>query len=424
MFLRVVFQSLARRKGRKLAALVAIWTGVTLLGGLLTISIVVGDRLNRELQSFGANIRVLPQSDAIPIRVNGDEILGPQEHDFLSESDVLKLKNRIFWRNNIVGIVPRLSLAAQVQGRRVSLVGLWIAHAMTLDDGTRFVTGARAVYKNWRVKGTWPDHSGECLLGADLARRLGLAAGGSVSVQVGGRSEALRATGILSSDGPEDGSIVVPLAFVQRLADLRGKIGRVDVSALTTPEDRLARKVHEDPASLTPEEYERWSCVAYPGCVALSIQGAFPGAVASVVRRVAQTQGMLLKRIQGLMTTLALLTGLASLLSVLGVLASAIQERTGEAALLQAIGAGRRQVLALFLAESALLGLLGGGLAAATGPWLGEWLIRRVFSATGAFPLVVAVAAPALGVLLAVAAAFWPVWRTTARPPATLLHES
>jgi len=66
-------------------------------------------------------------------------------------------------------------------------------------------------------------------------------------------------------------------------------------------------------------------------------------------------------------------------LSVAGVLTSAVLERRAEVALMQAIGASRESVLLLFLSEGAVLGLAGGLLAAATGSFLGQWLVRAVF---------------------------------------------
>lgn len=107
MFWRMLFASLARRKSRKVLAILAIWIGISLVAGLLTLSIDVGDKMNLELRSFGANIKVLPVASSIPVRI-GDYQLNPLTGSaYLQEGDFSKLKT-IFWRNNIVGIVPRL----------------------------------------------------------------------------------------------------------------------------------------------------------------------------------------------------------------------------------------------------------------------------------------------------------------------------
>lgn len=422
MFFRVLFESLVRRRERKLVAVAAIWIGITLIAAFLTVSLTVGDRLNQEMQSFGANIRVDPIAAAIPVRVGGLELAHVTSRAYLDESGVLKLKKEIFWRNNILGIIPRLTVQTHLEGKPVQLVGLWLDHTIALPDEGSFRTGARLVYKDWVVEGRWPRTPDECLAGRNLARALHIHQGSSLTVGTGVRCAPLRVCGIVTTAVPEDAALIAPLSTVQQISGLRGKLSRVDVSALTTPEDKLAKKYHENPATLTPAEYERWSCVAYPGCIALNVQNVFPNSVASVIRRVSDTQGTLLKRIQALMTTLAILTVLASTLSVLGVLASTVLERRQEAALLQAIGALRRSVLALFVSEAAILGLAGGVLAAFTGPLLGAWLIRLVFDTAGTPPPILTFLAPVLGVVVAVGASIWPVMSVVRQSTATLLH--
>jgi len=226
----------------------------------------------------------------------------------------------------------------------------------------------------------------------------------------------------MTTGGPDDGALVTQLSVAQDISGLQGKISRIDLSALANPEDNLAVKYHEDPASLTPTEYERWSCVAYPGSIALAAQKAFPNSAATVVRQISETQGSLLNQIQSLMTTLALITVMASVLSIMGALASTILERRQEAALLQAIGARPRDVLALFVSEAGLLGLVGGVLAAFTGPALGGWLIRLVFETTGSATPLLAFLTPVLGIAVAVIASVWPISNILGQTTARVLH--
>ena len=80
----------------------------------------------------------------------------------------------------------------------------------------------------------------------------------------------------------------VPLERLQQLTQTAGQVDRIDVAALTKPEDDFARK---DPKTMTAKEYERWSCTNYVTSIAYEIEQALPGTQARPVRRVADYEG-------------------------------------------------------------------------------------------------------------------------------------
>ena len=105
----------------------------------------------------------------------------------------------------------------------------------------------------WRVTGAWPnDSSSDILVGERLAKRRLLKTGDEVWLSepypvAHAPGETIRVSGILSTGGPEDDEIVAPLGLAQRLLGKPGAVRRVYVSALTKPEDALARR---DPKSM------------------------------------------------------------------------------------------------------------------------------------------------------------------------------
>jgi putative ABC transport system permease protein len=401
MFYRMLIESLMRRGSRKLLAALAVWIGVTLVVALLALSLDVGDKMNRELRSFGANIRLEPASAAIPVRVGGHELAAAVQPAFLQETQLVALKS-VFWVNNILDVSPRLWTKANVQGRECALLGVKLEK--------------RPPY--WQLAGAWPTNADECLLGADVARDFHLAAGQTVRVG----DTTLRISGVVTTGESEDAAIIASLATVQQLAGLEGKISEAEVSALTTPENKLADKYRLDPKALTSAEYERWYCTPYPGSVAADIQKAVPGSVARVVRRVSESQGVVLTRIQGLVLLLGLLALAACTLSTMGVLSSAVLERRTEVALMRAIGAHGENILRLFLTEAGLLGLTGGILAAATGSWLGAWLVHAVFGSQAETHAALWLLSPLLGLLTALAGSALPVAHTLRQNTAEVLH--
>ncbi len=401
MFYRLLMESVTRRGSRKLLAALAVWIGVTLVVALLALSLDVGDKMNRELRSFGANIKLEPASAAIPVRVGGHELAAAVQPAFLQESQLGALKS-IFWVNNILNVSPRLWAKAEVQGRQCQLLGT------NLENPPDY----------WQLTGSWPSSEDECLLGSDLARELHLTAGQTVLLG----NSVFRISGVVATGGREDSALITALPTVQRLTGLEGKISEADISALTTPENKLAEKYRLDPKSITAAEYERWYCTPYPGSVAADIQQAVPGSAARVVRRVSESQGVVLSRIQSLVLLLGLLTLVTATLSTMGVLTSAVLERRTEVALMRAIGAHSENILRLFLTEAAFLGLVGGTLAAATGSWLGAWLVHAVFGSQSETHLALWLLSPLLGLLTALAGSALPVAHTLSQNTAEVLH--
>src|SRR3989442_1657445 len=60
MLARIVRESLTRGRRRKLLSGVAVALGITVATTLATLALDVGDKVSRELRSFGANISVTP----------------------------------------------------------------------------------------------------------------------------------------------------------------------------------------------------------------------------------------------------------------------------------------------------------------------------------------------------------------------------
>jgi len=82
MFLRLVYQSFHRQRRSKLLAGIAVALGVAVATAMVAVATDIGDKLNRELRAFGANIIVRPVEDTLTVRVGG-MILGVfEETDF------------------------------------------------------------------------------------------------------------------------------------------------------------------------------------------------------------------------------------------------------------------------------------------------------------------------------------------------------
>src|SRR5438128_12197532 len=107
MFVRMVYESFRRQKRRKLLAGIAITLGVAIATAMIAVATDIGDKINRELRSYGANLLVSPQEDTLDVEIGGVNLKPPSDGNFLNEADLPKIKG-MFWRNNIVGFAPML----------------------------------------------------------------------------------------------------------------------------------------------------------------------------------------------------------------------------------------------------------------------------------------------------------------------------
>jgi putative ABC transport system permease protein len=375
MFVRLVYESFRRQKRRKLLAGLAITLGVGVATAMIAVATDIGDKINRELRSYGANLIVVPQEDTLDVEIGGLNLKPPRDGAYLNQADLPKIKG-IFWRNNIVGFAPMLpvkvSVGAGSDTKSLTLLGTYFSKPLHFGRED-FVTGVRMTHPWWKVEGTWPDDgSPDVLLGERLAARLKRRPG--EAIEISGQSH--RIAGILSTGGAEDDQVVAPLAHAQQILGKPGAVARIYVSALTKPEDAFARR---DPKSMSPPELERWSCSPYAQSIAYQLQGAIPHSHAEQIRQVTQNEGAVLARITGLMLMITLAALLASALAVSAAMATAIFERRNEVGLMKALGAGNVSVAALFFAEAALLALIGGGVGFAGGALLARQIGRSIF---------------------------------------------
>jgi putative ABC transport system permease protein len=371
MFARLVYESFRRQKRPKLLAAIAITLGVTVTTAMVGVATDIGDKVNRELRTYGANLLVTPQDDTLDVEIGGVNLKPPSDGTYLNEADLPKIKGT-FWRHNIVGFAPMLPVNVAVNRFPVELVGTYFSKPLRFGQDD-FVTGVRITHPWWKVEGAWPaDDSSDLLLGQRLAHKLQARAGDSVSVH----GETHKISGVLSTGNADEDRAFAALAVAQQLLGKAGAVRRIYVSALTKPEDELARR---DPRSMNAEVYDRWYCSPYASSIAYQLQEAIPRSRAEQIRQVAQNEGTVLGRIQGLMLLVTLAALLASALAVSSAMATAIMARRTEVGLMKALGAGHGSVAALFFSEAALLALLGGSLGFALGGFLAHRIGQSIF---------------------------------------------
>lgn len=402
--IRMVARSLARQIKKRVLIAIVVCLSACVSVAMLSVVYDVGDKINAELSSYGSNIIVQPKSNAVvndlyASRTNSDysnsqtlqtsQTLADAESQestaFLKESDAAKIK-MIFWAFNITNFAPKLTIYANLKANSsaesansansssakstnsaksansvVPIVGTWFNRKLALASGETTVVGVQGMRSWWKMlEGRFPrDFKHEAAVGANLAKSHNLKVGQRIKLTRSGRQISLKIVGIYDSGDIDNNAIYADSSQVQRLSNRPNMVEAIEVKALTTPENDLARKAAKNPAALSQEEWETWYCTAYPSSITYQIEEVIPGAVAKQVRQVSAMQGSVLNKTRAVMVLMTALSLIAAAVAVANLMAAAISERSGELALLKALGARDGAVARLMLMETAVIACVG-----------------------------------------------------------------
>ncbi|WP_118861165.1 ABC transporter permease [Haemophilus haemolyticus] len=443
MLARMLFQSWRFGIKRKLLAIITIFLAAGLVSALLAVSIDIGDKMAKELKSYGANILVEPASNAaLPDELSHSASLSSQ--DFLDEKELPNIKD-IFWRNNIVGFAPLLSANVQVTKssqnstalsapKTINVLGTFFDHNIAVPDEEDYHTGQRIISPYWKVEGEWVDDVNNnfdeivpALAGEQLAKSNGWKIGDKLSLSYtndNGESQqsAVEIKGILSTGGTEDNQLVMPLSAVQNLLGLEGKVQSVRVSALTVPENDLSRKARANTDTLDAEAYDRWYCTAYVSSISHQLEEAISGAMVRPIWQVAASEGVVIGKIQLLLAVVTFAALIAAAMGIASLMSAGIIERSKEIGLMKALGAYQWQITLLFYCEAVLSALVGGIFGCLAGWGLAKFIGAALFGAPLDFAWIVVPCVLVLSILIAVIGTWFPAHKIARLYPVEVLY--
>lgn len=392
--IRMVARSLARQIKKRVLIAIVVCLSACVSVAMLSVVYDVGDKINEELSSYGSNIIVQPKSNAVvndlyASRTKSNysnsqtsrtsQTLADAESQestaFLKESDAAKIK-MIFWAFNITNFAPKLTIYANLKANLkanssaesaksansvVPIVGTWFNRKLALASGETTVVGVQGMRSWWKMlEGRFPrDFKHEAAVGTNLAKSHNLKVGQRIKLDRSSRQISLKIVGIYDSGDSDNNAIYADSSQAQRIANKPNMVEAIEVKALTTPENDLARKAAKNPAALSQEEWETWYCTAYPSSITYQIEEVIPGAVAKQVRQVSAMQGSVLNKTRAVMVLMTALSLVAAAVAVANLMAAAISERSGELALLKALGARDGAVARLMLMETAVIACAG-----------------------------------------------------------------
>ncbi|MFD1937352.1 FtsX-like permease family protein [Nonomuraea mangrovi] len=212
--------------------------------------------------------------------------------------------------------------------------------------------------------GTQPQSANDVVLDTDLAKRAGVAEGGTVTLVIGSTPGSYRVSGVAEPAVSLDRQSAVFFTDDQA-ARLHGEPGKIDAVGVLAANGADAGDLADRIKKAVP------GMVTYTGDDRSDVETLDVGQMRSFVIEVASAFG----------ATMILLV----IIVVAGTLALSVQQRRRELALLRAVGATPRQVLRMIGGEAVLVGGIGAVLGAIPGVLLAI-LLHAVFTAAGVLP--------------------------------------
>jgi len=401
----IAFANLKRRKGKAVFLTIGIAIGIGTATALLSLSSSLKEEIGSQLDRFGANIVVVPQSNSLSLDYGG---LSVSSVSF----DVKQLKNEdahnvldIPYRNRISNVSPKLRGVVEVGGREVLLAGVDFSSELTLK-------------RWWHIAGRKPEGDQDLLVGYQVAQALSLieptAGSSQPHVGHGGSHQSgedqfqfkivrdrlkiadidHQVAGVIAqTGGPEDGMIFGSLAHVQTLLNKPDQLSLIEVSAL---------------------------CKDCPiGDIVSQISERIPHAKVSAIQQTVRARSETVERLTRFSAVVsAVVLGIGALMIFTTMMGSVI-ERTREIGVLRAIGFRRTHIVKGLMIEVATISLLGGLLGWATG-MLASWLALPYFAETRSafeFQPVLAIIAIAGGLIIGIISSFYPIVRASRLDP-------
>jgi putative ABC transport system permease protein len=415
MWWKLIFNSFRRDFRKKAVAIAAVTLATCLATFLLNWSLNLGDKLQKDLRVFGANIIVAPQGDSISITGNSDETVRVRGGYYLKGEEIKNLR-KIFWKNQIIAVAPLLPVEVSMDGQSVVLVGS--------EYGNReAIQSLQKTIPYLLLAGTWPLQEEDLVLGESLSRKYHWKIGRELKATLNNEMKFFRVVGIVSSGGLEDQEAFATLPTVQALATRPKEFKQLLVSAVVNPPNRLYFKFQNNPKSLTSEEYERYSCTPYITSVAQDVAKVFTGGEASIVRQISETEQKVVKKVNWLMILVTFAALLASSLTMTSTTAALVLERRKELALMKAIGSNNSFVLRYLFFEILLLGAAGSLLGYALGSFLSSLLGGSIFETVFVMKPIVLPLVLFLGLLIILLGSVWPLRRAMLLDPAQALRD-
>ncbi|MEM1607336.1 MAG: FtsX-like permease family protein [Candidatus Bathyarchaeia archaeon] len=404
-------RNLKRRKLRTALTASGIVVGISMM--LILLSLVSGMEVQARhmVRALGGADITVSNSTSFRGGVGGGGFFGALPSPSTLDASILDVVGGI---PGVYAVSPQFSFSGSINGRRVTVYGVVPSLYEVVTSGLNIVEGRFLA----------EDSGGEIVLGKALMELLNLTLGQTVSLSVGqeGVERNFTIVGVFETGMLfQEYAAYITLSDAQDITGERGSVTQILVKC-------------EDPSVVSD--------------VASIISSTVPGVRVITPTAVLQQANQMLNTLTMFFATIGLVALFAGSFGVINTMIMSVTERTREIGVLKAIGAKSRDIMKVFLAESFLIGLIGGGVGVAVGsvlayifPMLTSGLLSTGFSpfgmrnpfssgrATQTFMFATPTITPtniaicfSLGALVGVLAGLYPAWRASRMKPVEALR--
>ncbi len=314
----ISISNLRRRKGKVFFLILGLTIGITTVVTLISVTRMMNQDISNKLDEFGANIVIFPRSDDLSLSYGGMSIGGVAlDTQALKDSDIPKIR-QIEVRENISTISPKVLGVAEIEGRKVLLMGVLFQEEVRLK-------------KWWKIHGAVPKNQDEVLLGNEVAVKLFKSTGDTLAIN----GKAVKVAGVLDETGSQDDFLILgDLNFVQGLTKKPGVLSLIEVSALcnTCPIDEIVRQISKK----------------------------LPHAKVTAIKQNLETKMEALDHFKKFSIGISIIVLLIGGLIVFTNMMASVNERKREIGIFRAIGFRKSHIIRIIFLEALIIGLMAG----------------------------------------------------------------
>ena len=371
MYLKMITSSLVRRRSRMLVALLAIAIGSTVLSGLLTIYYDIPRQMGTVFRSYGANLIFLPAESEAKI----------------TPEQIARIKQQLN-PETLVGFAPYIYQPAKVHEQPYMIA------ATDLENAKR-----NSPY--WLIRGDWPHHKKEALIGHEISRNIELSVGDTVIINTPKPDGDLTVNECVVSGIVTTGGVEEEFSFMS-LEDIKSIIGYNDQF------DVIECSIDGN------QEYLK--------SIADTVSKQVDGITPRLVKRVTESQDVVLSKMQVLVWIVTIIVLFLTMICVTTTMMAVVAERRKEIGLKKALGASNGSVIKDFLGEAVMLGLVGGILGVILGYVFANNVSISVFARSVSFPVQLAPFTVITSIIITIISCLFPVRATVDIDPALVLR--